>query len=529
MAHMVDSVLSLTIHPASRRMDRSDTAVKTVPRSRIPTDPRNETPVTGDLNAAAMCIQRIWRGYRIRKNLAGQAQARTPYASPADYRWATNSYAPAVLKKRPFGSALRNAEAGVYFTARDIPSGQRALLHSFQRESDFLNGVKLINRSSKPQIGTKYRPSSYGKHDMRVNAAWLLGLAHFGREIVMTTKLDDQTIIRRSAAKGPQEKRNVRHNLSAYAREVHGLLQNDYFTVQSTIAGCQLLSPTPGVRTATMEGLKTPRGMPKEELRRFFEKKGIDVSGITADSSPSEPADAVVRSQIDDLNGELENIKTELATYQQTWKGHRNAIKARLEDPSSVPDNVLSSLVKANGELMHRAQSLHATFPHGDLDHLPDVADELQSATDTLIDDIAAQAGEIDRLVRKRYPKSRFWNASCFWDKRLRWISVEMDALWERTTSLEKLLASLDNSRPVLYRHFYQQVMEFTKCCHELDKVFDETGVVPGIGKDYGALINEWDALYEKLDELGDKCLDAIESLISEKVMAHADTGVINS
>lgn len=49
-------------------------------------------------------------------------------------------------------------------------------------------------------------------HDMRVNSAWILGLAHRAVPVVMTAALDDATVVRQSLH---ESARNTASNASA--------------------------------------------------------------------------------------------------------------------------------------------------------------------------------------------------------------------------------------------------------------------------------------------------------------------------
>jgi hypothetical protein len=111
-----------------------------------------------------------------------------------------------------------------------------------------------------------------------------LGLAHHGKPVLLTTSLDDETLVRRSAKNGPAKFQNTDHNFSALGREVLAMVQNDQFKPMPGPLGKQLLIPTEKAKSATLEDMKTPSGMPKKELKKQLEGKGIDVNKI---SSPS--------------------------------------------------------------------------------------------------------------------------------------------------------------------------------------------------------------------------------------------------
>lgn len=116
------------------------------------------------------------------------------------------------------------------------------------------------------------------QHDMRSNSAWMLGLAHHGVSAVMTTALDDETLVRQSA-----RKRNLRPQeaFSALGREVLGMVQHGAFAPVAGPRGTQILAPTADAKHATLASMQTPRGLPRAEIKRRLNAKGIDVKRIT--------------------------------------------------------------------------------------------------------------------------------------------------------------------------------------------------------------------------------------------------------
>lgn len=238
---------------------------------------------------AAEKIQAVWRGYAVRKNIAAQAQQLTPYSSQLKFQQATYGFSLKNLKAWPVGSAQRKAEYKVYLNTNKIAVEGQAFLHSFQRREALKSALQSYNISmnSAKESGNIYSPWDAGatKHNMKLNSAWLLGLAHHWKQAVLTAPLDDETLVRQSARAKPVEERNTEHNFSALGREVLGMVQNGHFVPQHDDRhGFQVLAPTPQARLAKLEDFKTPSGMKKEEIKEKLAAKGIDVSKITTSS-----------------------------------------------------------------------------------------------------------------------------------------------------------------------------------------------------------------------------------------------------
>lgn len=238
-------------------------------------------------NRAAEKIQAIWRGYAVRSEFSSKEQQSTPYASLGQFQRATYSFSFRNLKDWPIGSNQRQAEYRIYQTTNRIPSEQPAFLHSYRRESALNSAMNAYNVSLESiesvDAGNIYEPFviADGVHTMKINSVWLLGLAHHQKSAVLTTSLDDETLVR-----GPAEG-NAEHNvsLSALGREVLGMVQNGHFAPQyDEGSGLQVLMPTPQARLAKLEDFKTPSGMKKEEIKEKLAAKGVDVSKITTSS-----------------------------------------------------------------------------------------------------------------------------------------------------------------------------------------------------------------------------------------------------
>ena len=282
-------------------------------------------PTDQEKNEAALKIQKVYKGMLGRRQAAIEAQQITPYRSKMHYDIATNNTKSAtfarlitarggVRMQRNFRTRNSTTEWGVYnSTSRIAATKQPGFLHSFQREEALQNelGARGLNptwkwrararrlyvrtanffreavRTTKIALniggqGNIYEPTRYGgRHDMRSNSAWMLGLAHNGVRAVMTAKLDDETLVRNSARHGPVHQRNTDHNFSALGREVLGMVQNDHFRPVAGSRNLQELVPTATARTATLESFKTPKGMNKAAIRTQLNTAGVDVSRIT--------------------------------------------------------------------------------------------------------------------------------------------------------------------------------------------------------------------------------------------------------
>jgi len=247
---------------------------------------KKEVKKTWSDESAAEKIQAVWKGAVVRGNLAAQAQQSTPYASQFQFQQASFGFSLKNLQARPIGSEQRQAEYAIYASTDDIWVNAPAFLHSFQRKGAFKSAQRSYREETLIGKECVYSPQRAGaeKHDMKLNSAWLLGLAHHGKKAVLTVPLDDETLVRKSAKKRPVEERNTEHHFSALGREVLGMVQKGHYVPQHDRYGYQVLMPTPQARQATLEDFKTPVGMKKEEIKEKLAARGIDVSKITISS-----------------------------------------------------------------------------------------------------------------------------------------------------------------------------------------------------------------------------------------------------
>lgn len=231
---------------------------------------------------AATRIQSVFRGASVRRKNAAAMQAVTPYPSRGHYDLATHNFA---MDQRGRSALLKKVDWKVYeSTGRIAATEQPAFLHSFQRVTDFDDELKArgTSRFELHQEGNVYEPSAYGgpkQHDMRSNSAWMLGLAHHQAPAVMTTPLDDQTLVRESAQKEKKDAGTDQH-FSAFGREVLGMVQHGHFAPVAGPRNKQVLKPSEAAKRATLADFKTPRGKPQSEIKAALKAKGIDVSRI---------------------------------------------------------------------------------------------------------------------------------------------------------------------------------------------------------------------------------------------------------
>jgi hypothetical protein len=231
-------------------------------------------------NEAAATIQAHWRGGEQRKVNALEAQRTTPYPNAMSYRMATHSFSAQALEL-PTGRRENDGWKS-YASTQTVPPRSVALLHSFQREAELEAASQRLYGNAEPD-GVIYSPYGESQHDMRVNSAWVLGLAHAGMPAVLTAKLDDETVVRRRARDiAPPEEQNTDFNLSALAREVIGMTGSGHYRVASrTMMGMQVLVPTATAAQAKLVDFKTPYGMPQGELKERLDEAGIDTRGLT--------------------------------------------------------------------------------------------------------------------------------------------------------------------------------------------------------------------------------------------------------
>lgn len=242
---------------------------------------------------AATLLQAAWRGAASRMRTASMAQSCTPYLSRTHYMLATRGYLPA--DTRPHSSAVQflDVEYGVYHAASQIGPRTPAFLRSFQRPQHLQAMLRVFNLDPGATKGVVYNPSAFGYHDMRANNAWLLGLGHHKKSALLTTLLDDDTIVRRSAKYRAPELRTPSRHCSALARELVGMVQNDHFRAQDPIlfddALRQLLVPTAAAAAAKLEDYRTPRGMSQAFIKEKLMQANIDVSGLSITANGDTP------------------------------------------------------------------------------------------------------------------------------------------------------------------------------------------------------------------------------------------------
>jgi len=228
---------------------------------------------------AATAIQARWHGARQRVINAEVAQGLTPYRSEMHYKMATHSYSGEVQRLDREGGPRENNGWPAYSLTKAAPRGSLALLHSFQRGDDLAEVKESLYPNDVPE-GVIYNPD--GNHDMRVNSAWMLGLAHHGMPAVMTGALDDTTVVRSSARESlPEDEQTTDSNLSALAREVLGMTESGHYRVGDSLLGKQVLVPTASAAKATLKDFKTPFGIPQDELKRRLDHAGIDTSELS--------------------------------------------------------------------------------------------------------------------------------------------------------------------------------------------------------------------------------------------------------
>lgn len=228
---------------------------------------------------AAVTIQAHWRGGQQRDLNATTAQDHTPYRTEAHFKIATHGYSGEALHGDGSHGPSENNGWQAYTRARKVRRNSLALLHSFQRRDKFEEAKQVFYTNKVPE-GAIYKP--LGTHDMRVNSAWMLGLAHKGTPAVITAELDNQTVVRSSARESlPAEMQTTDHNLSALAREVLGLTQHGHFSVGEPLNHMQVLVPNPSAAKATLNDFRTPGGMPQDELKNKLDEAGINTAGLS--------------------------------------------------------------------------------------------------------------------------------------------------------------------------------------------------------------------------------------------------------
>lgn len=271
---------------------------------------------------AAVKIQAQVRGFLQRNQTRKEVErdrAGGPFTSSFRYHAGVGNYSPAQMDKirgvtranqnlRPGDEgyipaisedATRRAEWGTYDstgTRRWHNSGP-AIFHSLRQSDALATTLRQRGMPSEDWLrrvglekGNLYEPNVYGNedgHDMRSNSAWLLGLAHNRRKIVMSTPLTDDNVVRGSAPG-----RDTADKLSALGREVVGITQTDrgagerapYEVEGADRHGRQVFRPTADAGSATLAGMKTAQGMPKNELIEKLSSARVDVHGLTREA-----------------------------------------------------------------------------------------------------------------------------------------------------------------------------------------------------------------------------------------------------
>lgn len=247
--------------------------------------------VTPHQEQAATLIKKVWRGARQRQSMANaianNPEHPPPYQSGFECAAATNMYSIRAMANDSIDD--RRAGAAAYMDTMAIRGDNFAYLHSLRHKKATDSFVKQIS-PREPMRGQIYKPPN-GMHDMRINSMWLLGLAHRGTTVLMTAPLTDETIIRREAV-NTSTGATTDENLSAYAREVVGMLKSGSFRIADVVDGSTLnyvgqgLIPTQEAANAKLSDFHTSRGLPKAELKFLLQEHGVDVEKISDDMKP---------------------------------------------------------------------------------------------------------------------------------------------------------------------------------------------------------------------------------------------------
>ncbi len=224
------------------------------------------------------------RGFMTRRDLRQQAQASTPYPDFGTYLFATHN----LRHDRLAGNGDENASAGkrskdewdLYRSSISIELLEEpyAYIYSAKKLGDLTRELKRrgVPNSRVPEkisgIGHIYVPE---RHSMRTNTAWLLGLAHRSRPVVMATPLEEATLVRFRAPPGG---RSVDTHMSAFLREIVAMLRDGFFTVSEDEHGKTIFHPTGKARTATLDQMLTPPGMPREEVEAFLARYRLSIA-----------------------------------------------------------------------------------------------------------------------------------------------------------------------------------------------------------------------------------------------------------
>jgi hypothetical protein len=348
----------------SKTVLRSQSADTGISQTR--SEPRKGFELRRPEDDAALLLQSIYRGGKVRQQLMREMQTTTPYENAVAYHMATNNYSPKALKdrprnmftNRPKNSELRRSEVKVYQDAVSVPAGTKAYLHSFQRTKDFAeemanNGEEISlnedKRTYKPNTrGVKYSPIP---HDMRANCAWLLGLAHNNTTVILTTQLDDVTVVRESTRRTqPPEFHTPAHAFSALGREVLAMLQCGAFRVETGPRGKTHLIPTERASSITLEDLRTPASIDARTLKVLLQEKGFDVSAIS--DPPTEEQQANLATAIESL-GELKAMLNSKSDQVAALRSIRESLERGMAP--SAHASVLSKLINIMPDLSQEA------------------------------------------------------------------------------------------------------------------------------------------------------------------------------
>lgn len=254
--------------------------------------------LTSRRERAARTIQRIWRG-GVQRQENAELAFQVPYITPFAFCAATNSYALKFRAGQHDGVESYRATTSDEFMAfrarqrtgweiyRSTASDKfaNAYLYSFRRIEERDANLRRDHPAGVPE-GALYRRGESKDHNMRDNCIWLMGLSHHNKGAVLTTDLDDETIIRRRARReaSPKEQTTER-NLSALSREVLGMVESGHFVVERDGSRTTLVPRKPkqdeSTRMAKLTDFKTPRGIERSELIRRFKEKGVNASHIS--------------------------------------------------------------------------------------------------------------------------------------------------------------------------------------------------------------------------------------------------------
>lgn len=255
-------------------------------------------PASPHIESSAVKLQKLMRGAEVRSRLAREMQMRTPYESGIQFSLANHLFSPRfdratadiakeLHKKESATELASHRRAQAYRAYRSVgpmqflPEDKRVgILHSFRQPNRFnavLSGRQVPLRDH--GVGNIYGPKW---HEMLINSAWMLGLAHQDFPVALAARLDDTILYRRTYG-GTR--------LSALPRELLGMLQSGLFTVAPGAHAGTMLVPTAKAKTASLSALKTPRSMSMENLKKILAMHGVAVERKAMDG-PSAPQSA---------------------------------------------------------------------------------------------------------------------------------------------------------------------------------------------------------------------------------------------